>query len=231
MIKNIHLFFEQSGTFKNEFKKLGFNAYDYDILNQFNETDYLVDLYSEINKSYKGDQSIFDNIDKDDIIMAFFPCTRFEQQILLWFRGDAMQQKNWTLEKKLEKDLSLHSELSKNYEIITKLVIVCLRKQLRLIIENPYSEQHYLSKYWCIKPKYIDNDRTKKGDYFKKPTQYWFINIEPKCNLIFDGIELKKKKTISECFGKDNFQVERSMISKDYARRFIQELILEDQII
>ena len=145
MIKDIHLFFEQSGTFKNEFKKLGFNAYDYDILNDFNETDYIIDLYSEINKSYMGCESIFDRIDKDDLIMAFFPCTRFEQQILLWFRGEAMQQKNWTLEKKLEKDLSLHSELSKNYEIITKLVIVCLRKQLKLIIENPYSEQHYLS--------------------------------------------------------------------------------------
>ncbi len=228
MIKAVHLLFEQSGTFKNEFKKLGINAYDYDILNQFNETDYLVDLYDEIDKSYFGEQSLFDNIDKDDIIMAFFPCTRFEQQILLWFRGDAMQQKNWTLERKLEKDLSLHSELSKNYEIITKLVIICLRKDLRLIIENPFSEQHYLSKYWCIKPKYIDYDRTKKGDYFKKPTQYWFINIEPKINLVFDGIDIKKKKSISECFGKDNFQVERSMISKDYARRFIQELILEE---
>ena len=228
MIKDIHLLFEQSGTFKNEFKKLGFNAYDYDILNQFNETDYLVDLYSEIEKSYLGKQSIFDNIDKDDIIMVFFPCTRFEAQILLWYRGEAIQQKNWTLEKKLENNLSLHSELSKNYELITKLVIVCLRKGLRLIIENPYSEQHYLSRYWCIKPKYIDYDRTKKGDYFKKPTQYWFINIEPKNNLVFEGIDIKKKKTISECFGKDNFQVERSMISKDYARRFIQELILED---
>ena len=228
MIKNIHLFFEQSGTFKNEFKKLGFNAYDYDILNQFNETDYLIDLYSEIDKSYEGNQSIFDNIEKDDIIMAFFPCTRFEQQILLWYRGEAMQQKNWNLEKKLEKDLSLHNELSKNYEIITKLVIICLRKDLRLIIENPYSEQHYLSKYWCIKTKYIDYDRRKKGDYFKKPTQYWFINIEPKCNLIFEGIEIKEKKTISECFGKNIYQVERSMISKDYAKRFIQELILED---
>ena len=176
----------------------------------------------------EGGQSLFDNIDKDDIIMAFFPCTRFEAQILLWYRGEAIQQKNWTLEKKLENNLSLHSELSKNYELITKLVIVCLRKGLRLIIENPYSEQHYLSRYWCIKPKYIDYDRTKKGDYFKKPTQYWFINIEPKNNLVFEGIDIKKKKTISECFGKDNFQVERSMISKDYARRFIQELILED---
>lgn len=49
-----HLLFEQSGTFKNEFKKLGIEAYDYDILNQFNETDYVIDLYNEIDKSYGG---------------------------------------------------------------------------------------------------------------------------------------------------------------------------------
>ena len=38
----------QSGTFKNEFKKLGYESYDYDILNEFNETDYVIDLFSEI---------------------------------------------------------------------------------------------------------------------------------------------------------------------------------------
>ena len=40
--------FEQSGTFKNEFKKLGYEAYDYDILNEFGETDYVIDLFKEI---------------------------------------------------------------------------------------------------------------------------------------------------------------------------------------
>ena len=44
----IHCLFEQSGTFKNEFKKLGYEAFDYDILNDFNQTDYVVDLFSEI---------------------------------------------------------------------------------------------------------------------------------------------------------------------------------------
>lgn len=47
-----HCFFEQSGTFKNEFKKLGFEAYDYDILNDFGETDYVVDLFKEIEDAY-----------------------------------------------------------------------------------------------------------------------------------------------------------------------------------
>lgn len=43
-----HCLFEQSGTFKNEFKKLGIEAYDYDILNEYGETDYQIDLFSEI---------------------------------------------------------------------------------------------------------------------------------------------------------------------------------------
>jgi hypothetical protein len=34
-INKVHCFFEQSGTFKNEFKKLGYEAFDYDI--QYNE--------------------------------------------------------------------------------------------------------------------------------------------------------------------------------------------------
>lgn len=44
----VHCLFEQSGTFKNEFRKLGIDAYDYDILNDFNQTDYVIDLFNEI---------------------------------------------------------------------------------------------------------------------------------------------------------------------------------------
>ena len=43
-----HCLFEQSGTFKNEFKKLGVEAYDYDILNNYGETDFVIDLFKEI---------------------------------------------------------------------------------------------------------------------------------------------------------------------------------------
>lgn len=50
----IHCFFEQSGTFKNEFKKLGFEAEDYDIQNEFGETDNVIDLFAEIEKCYTG---------------------------------------------------------------------------------------------------------------------------------------------------------------------------------
>ena len=49
-----HCLFEQSGTFKNEFKKLGVDAYDYDIQDEFGQTDYVIDLFSEIEKAYGG---------------------------------------------------------------------------------------------------------------------------------------------------------------------------------
>ena len=48
----VHCFFEQSGTFKNEFKKLGIPAEDYDIQNNFGETDHVIDLFGEIEKEY-----------------------------------------------------------------------------------------------------------------------------------------------------------------------------------
>ena len=41
----VHCFFEQSGTFKNEFIKIGISAYDYDIQNNFGQTDYVIDLF------------------------------------------------------------------------------------------------------------------------------------------------------------------------------------------
>lgn len=50
----VHCLFEQSGTFKNAFKKYGIEAYDYDIQNEFNETDYVTDLFKEIEKKKGG---------------------------------------------------------------------------------------------------------------------------------------------------------------------------------
>lgn len=55
----VHLLFEQSGVFKNEFKKLGYEAYDYDIQNNFGETDYQIDLFAEIEKAYEGGGKYF----------------------------------------------------------------------------------------------------------------------------------------------------------------------------
>lgn len=219
--------FEQSGTFKNEFKKLGYNAYDYDILNDFNETDYQIDLYEEIIKAYDNLESIFDSFDKDDVIMAFFPCIRFENQILLWFRGDSYCQTNWDNVKKLQYAMNLQAELTTNYLVLSKLIIVCIRKGLGLIIENPYSTQHYLIKHFPIRPTIVDQDRTLKGDYMKKPTAYWFIGIKPKFNQVNEPINYKEKITHNRLWWDKNKTVKRSLISSDYANRFIKEYIID----
>ena len=50
----VHCLFEQSGTFKNEFIKLGIPAEDYDIQNNFGQTDHQIDLFAEIENAYEG---------------------------------------------------------------------------------------------------------------------------------------------------------------------------------
>ena len=226
----VHCLFEQSGTFKNEFKKLGYEAFDYDILNDFNETDYVIDLYSEIEGGYEGRPSIFDNINPDDLILAFFPCTRFEAKIPLSFRGESHQQKNWSDEKKLKYAMMLHEELHRNYMLISKMVIICIRKGLKMVIENPYTQPHYLTTYWCIKPKLIDKDRRENGDYMKKPTQFFFINCEPRFNLVFEAIDYVEQRTVASISKKEiglDRTVGRSMIHPQYANRFIRQHLID----
>lgn len=235
-VKTVHCLFEQSGTFKNQFKNLGINAIDYDILNDFGETDKVIDLFSEIRGGYENKPSIFDNIDQDDLIIAFFPCVRFENQIMLHLRGQSKGMEKWTLKEKMQNCIKIQKEITEMYELVNMLFIICIDRGLKLIVENPYSEEHYLRRYWCYQPSIIDRDRRDRGDYFKKPTQYWFLNCEPSFNFIFEAlnynaIECKDairmmKKEHYEQMGAKNCKVARSMIHPDYADRFIREYIL-----
>ena len=167
----------------------------------------------------------------DDVIMAFFPCTRFETQISLWFRGCALQQKNQSDIEKLLKDIKLHNELNMNYVRLCQLCIVVLRKRLRMVFENPATKPHYLNEYWCMKPQIIDKNRRDNGDYQKKPTQYWFIGFEPKSNFIFEPITFVEYRLHNKATAKDgkSREVMRSMIHPQYANRFIRMYILDEE--
>lgn len=170
--------------------------------------------------------------------MAFFPCVRFENQIMLFFRGQAAQMKKWTLIEKMQNCMKLQDELTEMYHLVNMLFIVCMRKKINLVVENPYSEEHYLRRYWCLPATIIDKDRRDRGDYYKKPTQFWFVNFKPKQNLIFeaqnwnaieakDAIRMMTKKDLEKCGITADKKVARSMIHPDYAERFIREFILE----
>ena len=99
-INKVHCFFEQSGTFKNEFRKLGFEAYDYDIQNEYGQTDYIIDLFSEIEKAFAGQPSVFGTISKDDLIMAFFPCVFFSCQSQMGIYFSCVNYRNYTTMQK-----------------------------------------------------------------------------------------------------------------------------------
>ena len=148
----------------------------------------------------------------------------------MFFRGEAFQQKRWSEKQKILYAKNLHNELNDFYNYLCELILICIDKNIKLIIENPYSQPHYLTSYFPIKPKIIDYDRTKNGDYFKKPTQFYFFNFEPQNNIIFEPIE--HVKTMKICSGsitidKDKSrQTNRSKIHPQYANRFIRQFIL-----
>lgn len=180
----------------------------------------------------RGGCSVFDNIAETDIVMAFFPCFRFEDQIALSFRGDQYQMKNYSDQKKIEHTMRLAEERSQLFALFLKMSAVALKKRIRLIIENPYSAQHYLTQYFPIRPKIIDRDRTERGDFWKKPTQYWFINCEPENNLVMECNEnIEFIGRIERCVSKDGIsrRTMRSMISPQYAEHFVKEFILDEE--
>ena len=180
---------------------------------------------------FEGKKSIFDEMTPDDLVLAFFPCIRFETKIMLYFKGKATGQKNWDLEKKLNYSLKLHSELHENYMLLSELVIICLRKNIPLVIENPFSNPNYLDMYWPVKPSIVDRDRRKNGDYQHKPTQYFFINTEPKQNILDDPMPVNTTyRTVANTSNENGVKREviRSMISPVYANRFIRTHLIEE---
>ena len=211
---------------------MGIPAFDYDIANDYGETDYQMDLFKEIENGYAGKPSIFDGISQKDLILAFFPCTKFEDQAILGFRGDRYQMGNYSDKQKLEYDIEQHNELHRNYTVITKLALICITRGFQLVIENPYSEQHYLTRYWAIKPKVIDKDRRLNGDIYRKPTQYWFVGLDPKQNILFEVIEyVETVNALQRVTGKNGKSREllRSEIHPQYANRFIRQYLLDGE--
>lgn len=223
----VHCFFEQSWTFKNEFIKLGIPAEDYDIQNNFGETDHVVDLFKAIEDAYDGKPSLFDVITQEDLIIAFFPCIYFcatSQMAFYWtyvnYRAKSMKEKT---------DLILQRSKNREYffALAVKMLAVAQIRGLRLIMENPWSEQTFLKSNFVQAPTLVDMDRTKRGDYYQKPTAYWYIGCTPTNGYTYQKPKLRK--TIINSKGASRAGLcseERSMISPDYARNFICDFIL-----
>lgn len=224
----VHCLFEQSGVFKNAFKKLGYEAYCYDIQNNFGETDYQIDIFSEIEKAYEGGQeSIFDKMTKDDLILAFFPCIYFCATSQMAFSYGYTNYRKLNIMEKTEKILERSKNREYFFSLAVKMLTVATHKGLRLIMENPWSEQTFLKANFVMPPTLVDNNRMLRGDYYVKPTAYWYINCEPTHGKSYQND--KEKKTIMKSKGASRAGLcseERSLISPDYARNFVCDFII-----
>ena len=229
-INKAHCFFEQSGTFKNEFIKLGIPAEDYDIQNNFGETDNIIDLFGEIDKAYSGGSSVFENITPDDLIMAFFQCIYFCATSQMAFSFGCTNYRKLTIKQKADKILKRADDRRYFYGLLIKLVTIAIERGLKMVVENPWSEQTYLKANFVMPPSIIDNNRMLRGDYYVKPTAYWFINFNPTNGKSYQNNKEKKTIMSSKCSSKAGLcSEERSMISPDYARNFICDFIIGKQ--
>lgn len=237
----VHCFFEQSGTFKNEFIKLGIPAEDYDIQNNFGETDFVMDLFAEIEKAYEGGgKSVFDSIKSDDLIIAFFPCIYFCGTAQINITLANYQYKFKTLYNCGKYILDRVAKRTEFYTLLMKLCFVCIRKGIRLIVENPWTTNTYLKGNFIKPPSIVDNDRTRRGDSMVKATAYWFFNCKPTHLETIQPTPPDKRRYIDIHTNKFHKREqilkgskhsgicseERSMISPDYARNFICDFIL-----
>ena len=223
----VHCFFEQSGTFKNEFIKLGIPAEDYDIQNNFGETDHEDDLFQAIEDAYDGKPSLFDQVGGEDLIMAFFPCIYFSpvsQMLMFW--GD-LNYRKLTYKERTDAILQRSANREQFFGLAVKMLCVAQERGIRLIMENPWSQQTYLKANFVLPPTMVDNNRRLRGDYFAKPTAYWFINCTPTSGFTEQRVVSKRNIMNTKSSAKAGIcSEERSMISPDYARNFICNFIL-----
>lgn len=138
-----------------------------------------------------------------------------------------MNLRKLTKEEKTATILKRSKDREEMYERCLKLFHLCDVKGLRFIVENPFAQAHYLINNFPYKAAVIDRDRTMRGDYYKKPTQYWFVNCEPTNGCTLQPSEVRKRVGSAKPSIKGGLCSEdRSMISPDYARNFICDFIL-----
>ena len=159
--------------------------------------------------------------------MAFFPCIYFCAHSQMMFSYGNTNYRKLNTMQKTAKILERSANREYFFYLAVKMLSVATHKGLRLIMENPWGEQTFLKANFVMPPTLVDNNRMLRGDYYVKPTAYWYINCEPTHGKSYQND--KEKKTITKSKGSSKAGVcseERSFISPDYARNFICDFII-----
>lgn len=161
------------------------------------------------------------------MIIAFFPCIYFSCLSQMGIYWGCTNYRKLSYKERTNEILKRVANREYFFGLAAKMLCVAQERGIRLIMENPWSQQTYLKANFILPPTMIDNNRRLRGDYFTKPTAYWFINCEPTYG--FSEQCDKKSIRILDCKAGKEAGVcseERSMISPDYARNFICDFIL-----
>lgn len=217
---NIALLFEQSGSFKNILQKHGHNAKDFDLNNEFNTTDYQMDLFDYIiNTDMK-------RINKSDLIIAFFPCTYFSNNNELFLNGVHYSMKKWSEQHKSEY-ISRRLEERQKFENV--LITLIQKIKVPMIIENPNSK--FIINF-CKRNnlKYIMHSRDKHGDFYRKPTVYILLNDVNITELDIDhsDIHLTIQRDRSSDFKGISRKLRRSLISDLYINNLLRHVYVKN---
>lgn len=204
----IYCLFEQSGIFKNAFLSKGLKAIDIDISNNFNQTDITTDIFEML------DNNFINNLNADDKIIAFFPCTYFSNYNKLFFNGKSNCYRNMSESDKKTYIINRRVTRWKYKNKLYQLIRQCNRKHIPLIIENPVST----SIQKMLGTATVKHVRNKHGDYYRKPTAYYCYNCtinNNKLTVYNDTVAYKVEKQRG---------IQRSIMSTKYAENIIKAI-------
>lgn len=159
--------------------------------------------------------------------MAFFPCIYFCATSQIAINWNNRNYRKLNVKEKTDAIIERSGNREKFFVLAIKMLSIAKQMGIRLIMENPWAEQTYLKANFVQAPSLVDNNRRMRGDYYEKPTAYWYINCEPTIGRSYQYD--KPKKTIMNARGSGQSGLcseERSMIHPDYARNFICDFIL-----
>lgn len=210
--------FEQSGHFKKVFQKYNYDAVDIDIENQYGETDIITDLFQAIENG-----TIKDYIQGSNFVMCFFPCTWFSDMNDLIIRGNQYQMQKLQPEEKKKISRERKEKQKTAAKTLLKLIAIAEEIKIPMIIENPNSV--FIDKLLKGIP-YELHKRGRYGDYFTKPTRYYFIGditIAPFMETMKNELHLtidQMRKNERNCKRK----LARSIISEMYIDNLIRNI-------
>jgi hypothetical protein len=179
----VHCLFEQTNTFRDAARRLGFAAESCDLPGT--AADRGCDLIAEIEAfSPKPGvfalHPVFGGVAQGDLVVAFFPCTYFANTLANQgvYAGAPRVLRRPNGAPRPQEELFARRAAALRYRAaFLKLREIARVLGWRLVIENPASSMAKPGAISDIAPDFIIRNRSLWGDSFHKPTAFYSENV------------------------------------------------------